>query len=548
MIKKKLQRGLAMGLAAFMLTSLFAGCQKSGNPGSQSAATATQVQTPGEAAPTGYPITTSPIKLQYWVSLPAVAAQYIRSFDENEAFVELQKRTGIEIEFIHPAAGQEMESLQMAVAAKNIPDIIEGSRRYTGGEFKGLEDGVFANLTDLIPQYAPDYYQYLTADEAAMRVVTNDDGKMVAIYRIAVEDNSPARRAIIRKDWLDELGLEIPKTIEDYENVFRTIKEAKGIAPYNLNFDGVEEQFVGAFGIFAGFTAAAGNATENGFFMRDGKTISFGKIQPEFKEYLELMNRWYKAGYISKDFVGLKRQQVQNQFDSGKIALFFDPIVANYNRAKQLGIKVSSAPYPRKNLGDKLHWDDMNIVKTSNPVSISADSNFIPEAIRLLNYGYTDEGALLFNYGLEGKAYKLENGKPQFTDYILKNEKFGTEPANYILKIHLGATLGYSDEKVNPNLIVSPDSLAIRSEYANDPDVDDSIRVPTLNNLTADELSKTTTIMTQVNTYCDEMILKFIMGVEPLSNYDTYVQAVQKLGIDDAIATMQAAYDRYMSK
>jgi putative aldouronate transport system substrate-binding protein len=52
--------------------------------------------------------------------------------------------------------------------------------------------------------------------------------------------------------------------------------------------------------------------------------------------------------------------------------------------------------------------------------------------------------------------------------------------------------------------------------------------------------------MADVNVYSEEMVLKFIMGVEPLSKFDEYVGKIKELGIEEAIAVTQSAVDRFM--
>ncbi|MFB5680172.1 hypothetical protein ACE3NQ_04455 [Paenibacillus terreus] len=54
--------------------------------------------------------------------------------------------------------------------------------------------------------------------------------------------------------------------------------------------------------------------------------------------------------------------------------------------------------------------------------------------------------------------------------------------------------------------------------------------------------------MTDVNTFKDEMILKFIMGTEPLDNFDNYVEMLKGLGIEEAIQIQQAALERYNNR
>ena len=53
--------------------------------------------------------------------------------------------------------------------------------------------------------------------------------------------------------------------------------------------------------------------------------------------------------------------------------------------------------------------------------------------------------------------------------------------------------------------------------------------------------------MTDIDTYVDEMTLKFIIGTESLDNWDSYVKTVYSMDLQDALDATQAAYDRYMA-
>lgn len=57
------------------------------------------------------------------------------------------------------------------------------------------------------------------------------------------------------------------------------------------------------------------------FYVDNGK-IKFGQMEPGFKSYLELMNKWYEKGYISKDFTSIEATEVNTLFDTGKIGTF----------------------------------------------------------------------------------------------------------------------------------------------------------------------------------------------------------------------------------
>ena len=51
---------------------------------------------------------------------------------------------------------------------------------------------------------------------------------------------------------------------------------------------------------------------------------------------------------------------------------------------------------------------------------------------------------------------------------------------------------------------------------------------------------------TEIETYMNETVDKFIMGVEPLDKFDDYVAQIESMGLADVLAVYQAAYDRYM--
>lgn len=66
--------------------------------------------------------------------------------------------------------------------------------------------------------------------------------------------------------------------------------------------------------------------------------------------------------------------------------------------------------------------------------------------------------------------------------------------------------------------------------------------------LSVDEQKKAAPQLDDINNYIAEMTRKFISGEEPLTNFDNYMDQIQKMGIEDLIAAYQAAYDRFMAR
>ena len=530
MYMKRLGLVLVMLLAASMIFAAGA---------NQSAGSSAAASRPAGMTASGYPIVTDgSVTLRYWTVLNAAASKFIQSYDENPAYKEMEKRTGIKIQWIHPAAGMDREQFNLLMASGDLPDIIACTDYYKGGEFQGLYDGFFLDLTNLIPQWAPEYMNLIRSDEEFFREISDDSGKICAFYAYKPYGDPPFTRVILRKDVLADVGKDIPRLISDYDDLFAAM-QAKGIVPFLPPSNGLIKMFVGAYGVIPGLYKDA-----------NGK-VQYGQVQPEFRQYLEKMNSWYSKGYISRDFTSVDVNQGNTLFDTKKVGMQIGPIVANFNRGATLGIDVTSAPYPRLKLGDQLHHEDTNIWPLQGKgvmmASLSAKTKNQEAAIRWLNYAYTPDGEQLMNWGVEGLNYNVVNGKNVYNDLMLHNPKFGTEEASYIYKMHFAPKVSFLDTVAHANLLVSPASLASHFLWADDPNVDSSLNLPPYQ-LNTSEQSLRTKVLTEIQTYVDEMTLKFITGAEPLANWNSYVQTVNNMGLPDLIKSEQTAYDRYLTK
>jgi putative aldouronate transport system substrate-binding protein len=489
-----------------------------------------------------YPIKTdSPVTLTIWSPLNGSASKHIASFNDNLAMQKYQENTGVKIKYIHPAIGQEKEQFNLMMASGDLPDIIIGAPLYMGGVFQGMSDGIFFDLTDYLPAYAPHYYRVIEENDGFYREVSNDQGRIPAFFAYKVPGDPPFQRVILREDVLAELGVEIPTTLDEYEPMFQKML-AKGMTPYVLSRFGYEEQFMGIYDVWA----------ENGnSFFNDNGTIKYGPIEPGFKQYLELMNSWYKKGYISKDFTSLDINQTRTLLDTRRAGMFTDAIVANFNRSQQMGYSVTAAPYPRIYPGQKLHYERNDATprmpQNETVGAISATSKHKDVAIRFLNYAFTEPGIELLNWGVEGLNFEKINGENVYTPLMLENPKFGTEEASYIYKMHFFPKYNMPDTQVHANLLKSPEALASRFKWSPDYDMDSAHRLPNIQ-LTVDELNRRTKLMADISTYVDEMVLKFIIGATPLSEFDSFVNTCKRMGIEEAVSLTQQAYNRYISK
>jgi len=271
---------------------------------------------------------------------------------------------------------------------------------------------------------------------------------------------------------------------------------------------------------------------------------------PRYKDYLTRLNKWYEKDYVTRDFVALNIQQVLALFDGGKLGAYVDSVDSARIRALKANISIASAPYPRLEEGQQIHTAPATFPVAVNYVetSISSQCRNIPAAVKFLNYAYTKQGSLIYNYGIEGQSYTMVDGEPKFTDLMLNNPD-GLTPSSvsYIYKIHAAPKLTVVDTRASPTVVKDPESLAWRLKWADDPNVDNSLRLPPLS-LTPEELREYNTIISDINVYAGEMRLRFILGAEPLSKFDDYVAKLYAMKFRRAKEIYQAAYDRLMKE
>lgn len=507
-----------------LVLSLLAACMPAGALAEQDASS-TRLVPEGETA-----------TLTVFCPMDSNLQDYISDWNETPYNQELERLTGVHVEFISPTSSAAAETLNMLLVSGDIPDIIINAQLYADGTYQGVLDGYFIDLAPYLPDYAPEYWEVITSDESIWREATDSDGTISAFYRIFHTPNPAWMRLVLKQEVLDQVGVtEVPTTIDDWDALFEKMLAA-GITPYMLAADGYEEKFIGAFGL------------REDFYQEDGQ-VKYGQVQDGFREYLTLMHDWYAKGYISKDFIS--QSNVDTMFALGEIGTYDKPIVAAYNFGEAEGYTVLSTPYPRQTEDQFLHWDGYQASLVSKDLNygmvvVSSTCEQPELAVQWLNFLYTEPGIELANWGIEGLNYEIVDGVHQYLPAMWDYNGISQEGLNYYFKMHNAASHAYSDTVCHANLLKSPEATAIRMLYDDDPLLDSALYLPNIS-LNADETETKTRVMSDIDTYVDEMVLKFIVGTEPLDNWDTFVSTVEGMGLQEALDAMQSAYDRYMA-
>lgn len=488
------------------------------------------------------------VELTYWCAMPAEMANFAKSMNEMTMYQYLEEQTGIKIEFVHPPVGQEREQFNLMIASRELTDLVEYNwiARYPGGPDKAIDDNVIIKLNDILEENAPNFLQTLQANPTYDKQSKTDTGTYYGFPALNPGKYRTFGGLIIRQDWLDDLGLPAPNTLEEWETTLRAFKEQKG-AQYPFTASNNIFKMDNIAGHFNNFYDVG-----LGVYVDDGK-VKLAQLEPGYKEFITLMNKWYKEGLLDNQFDTNNSAAVDAKMTNGTSGVtygFIGGTIGRYMSAmkeKDSNYNLSAVQYPLPVAGGEPRFMEYQNDAQEPQVAITTANKFPEESAAWLDFLYTEEGNLLKNFGVAGLTYNMVDGKPVYTDEILNNPS-GLSIAEAMAK-HFRANAPYPGFNQDENYLMQyyqlpqqQDALRIWTEYsdnAKDAVVPRSV-TPSVEE--AEELSK---IQSTLTTYIEEMTLKFIKGTEDLSGYDAFVEKLNELGAQRYVELRQAALDRY---
>ena len=404
------------------------------------------------------------------------------------------------------------------------------------------------DFNDLQKKYAPNLTAIYTAYPDLLVDLQTEKGNILHVPFIRGHETLLTFSGpVMRRDWLKELGLKEPVTIDDWYTVLKAFKDKKGaVAPITGTLSDLKNAtFVGGFN------------TLNDFYLENGKVV-FGPITPNFKNYVSTVAKWYKEGLIDSEIATNNAKMVDSRMTNGQSGAMPLGYVGS-TVGRFLGLMETKDPnfdlvgvqYPVQKAGDIPFYvqTDKLVITAGGSASITTACKHPKEAMAFLDYGFSKEGHLLYNFGIEGVSYKTVDGYPKYTDVILKNPEghpFSTIAPKYFRASNSGPCVQdprYLEQYYN--LKQHQESYTTWSKYQKNY-IEANTRLR--GTLTPEENSRIASIMSEVNTYKDEMYLKWLMGQESIDKYDAYIQQIKKMGIDEVIKIRQTAYDRFITQ
>ena len=468
------------------------------------------------------------------------------SFDESPFHQGLEKKTGVDVMWDVVS----YDNLELTLAEpKDRPDAF--SRGWVGGDIlsQWIVDDVIVDLTDYLPTYAPDFWEFINRpeNETTKRTVTDENGRFWYIPGVIETENDITYKGfVIRQDWLDECGLDMPVTLEDVEEVLVAFKEKYGAT------------FIGTYNYFCEYGFASGVDAQSSMWPRlyvdDNGKVQHACAQPEYKKLMEIYAKWWDMGLFDEDFITADNALARQKALEGKTGIVYVPqsqmtLYLQDAEANNTGAEWVAMPHARTAEGAPTKCIQTGASKFTNVhysfITTNCDEELIPIILAWFNYGFTEEGSMYFNFGEEGVTYTLDaNGNVQWTDLIAKDPLgvAGVLPRYAVWhNTAFGIQLHKFKEAFNDPRVVEANKVWTENTVAS------KYFLPSLTISEEDSVTYADKI-TAVNTYAEQMGIKFLTGEASLDDWDAYIEELNKLGLQEALSIQQAAYDKFVSK
>lgn len=268
--------------------------------------------------------------------------------------------------------------------------------------------------------------------------------------------------------------------------------------------------------------------------------LRFFRLDPKFKEVLEYVHRLYSEGLIDKEIFTQNSNALYAKGGRDILGATINPHPkTQFNGKNYIGLGALQGPH-----GDKL-YSHIKVPMVWPGAFVITDKNKYPEiTVRWMDYFFGDEGATFYFMGQKGVSYKeTPDGKLEYVDEI-KNNPNGLTLDQALTKYVTwlgGSYPGYVQEKYFKGSESLPESLEVGSKAE-----PDRIKELWYNfNFTEDEMEFMQSTGSDIHTYIKEMEAKFVTGSVPFSEWDSYVNKVKAMGVDQYLKVYKAAYERY---
>lgn len=409
---------VSLMLVSAMVAGMLAGCGS--DIGSSKGGSSTETGSAAEASSSGETADDkSPITFEYF------NADGKNGNWDNPVAKAITEATGVTLDVSYPVAsqGDAKEDVALMIANDEYPDMI-----YAKGSATDLyQAGALIDMTDLIEKYGPNIKKMYGAEMEKLKWSQDDPG----IYQLSyagVNQKTLTTGGSCQIQWaaLKENDYKYPKTLDEYEKMIKSYlaahpKTEDGLDMIGITMSASDWHWMITLGNPAGLIADA--SPDNGQWIIDDEyNVHYKHVTDEEKEYFKWLCRMYNEGILDPNFATQTDDDYIAKVASGRVVAITD---AEWHYSQCEATLVADGKVDQTYVGLPVTLREDQVEKAllyqgttvGWGIGITKSCEDPVRAIKFLDYLCSDEGQILYHWGIEGENYFLDdNGQPYRTD------------------------------------------------------------------------------------------------------------------------------------
>lgn len=538
-------------LAFVLIVGSFAGCAGDGNSNAQNSKNAssktesskqdTEQSSTQEATGNlnleGLPIVNDKIELSVF--------QYCRDADQIDwnnlwFYQQLEEETNIHVTFDVAIDSEWETKLNLMLASGEYNDIVMNRKKIDYEEY-GVSQGIFIPLDGLIDQYMPIYKERVAMDPTIVESLRASDGQTYSIGYIVAQDIHTGNMYFVNQKWLDNLGLEAPKTVDELTALLTAFKEQDA----NGNGDPSDEIPLDVtLTDFYKMSLYMWGIPENDIWVSidDNAKVRCNATIDGYREALEWMHELYSNGLVDSEVLTKDGTMVNSDVISGRVGYMFRWRLLSHGIDEVKDDYVNVLPPNAEGYSAKMN----TTMEVAAPCALITTANEYPEATaRWLDHILETETAFENYYGPEGTLWKYnDSGK---VEIIGGNDQDGVLYCPGVNSLFYGPAEWYF------SVFEVPDYRVEKAEYdhaytqAGVFEKYPADYLTKLITLTSDENTTLNLHLTDLKNLISEMISNSIMHGVTDEEWNAFQTNLKNAGIDEYVGVYQTALDRYLA-
>lgn len=427
-MKNKFMKMLRVIAASTMALSMLAGCGASDATGEKVASESKETTSDGKEA------------VEEDIEVWGTNTGYLPVEAGSELYNLYKEMIGVGIvqPYVEWNGGETyLEQLNLRIAAGDMPDVFTP---WNGIETELIENGALLDLTDLLPEKAPHLWESIPK-EVWDAVKANDPTGENRIYVIPQVLSYGRNGAMIRQDWLDNLGLDMPTTQEEFVEVLRAFKNddpnGNGVADEIATGGRAEARWMGQ--LFGQYGIAMWEGYPQ-WDIYDGE-FTYSAVTQNMKDCLKWMSELYAEGLLDSETLLNDKPAWDGKINSGIVGIWEHLPQECYIYAENIfngtGVKPKIAILPAISApGYEGCYTKRQMNGAALVVANTEDEGKIDNIMKMLDaYGNQDMWMDFYN-GVEGMHSEKINGEAvRLPDDLSTQQNLVLVPFNQIATI-----------------------------------------------------------------------------------------------------------------